>query len=144
MNMLHVVLWVVLVIIVLANAPVTPAEMFTPVINYGTRAVKELKSAKVKAGKGSVDRVAWSAVSIKPKKKTVFESIGSIFSPKETMRFSGRPKYILKQNAIIAGKKVSFDASGKSTKAATAAANAKAAVILKEIDTSLKDAGLKV
>jgi hypothetical protein len=142
MDTLHVILWAVLVMIVLLNAPVQPTELFTPPVNYGAQAVKELKSAKVKAGKGSVERVAWSAVAIKPKKKTWGEAWGSVFNPTEYVRFTGRPKYVLKHNAIIAGKKVSFDAHGKSLAIATKAANAKAAVILKENEKALKDASL--
>lgn len=142
MDTLHVLLWALLVTLLVLNGPVTPSEMFTPVVNYGAQSIKELKSARVKAGKGSVERVAWSSVTIKPKKKTFGETLRSIFSPMELVRFSGRPKYVLKHNAIIAGKKVSFDMRGNSKAAATKAANDKAAVILKEIEKALKTESL--
>ena len=139
MDTLHTLLWAVLLVMVVLRVPVTPTEMFTPVVNYGDQAIKELKSSKVKAGKGSVERVAWSNVMIKPRKKTFFQSL---FSREETVRFNGRPKYVMKHNVIIAGKRVSFDARGNSNESATKAANAKAAVILKEIQKALKDASL--
>lgn len=143
MDSVHVVLWAILVILFAVSAPMPmPREQYTPQLNYGARAVEDLRSKRVQAAKNSVIRVTWANVTLKPMKKGVLESMRSIVSPRETVRFSGRPKYILKHNVIIAGKSVSFDGVGRTVTDATKAANARAATILAEIEKALATASL--
>lgn len=143
MKLSSVILALSLIVIAML-LPCERKESYNPVQpNYGAQALAELKGHKVNVPKNSIARVVFTKVRMEPKKKDFGENIRSLFNPKETVRFYGRPKYISNRaNTVIVGKSIKFETIGKSIAEAKNNANKRAADIINDIQNVLQREGL--
>lgn len=98
-------------------------------------------NGKIKLVEKSVLHTAWANVTIRPKHKSEMEKFAGVFNPKETLIFTGRPKYKT-QHAVIVGKPFTFSIEARSLQEAQAAVNKRAAEELEGINYVLRAANL--
>lgn len=120
---------------------VTRESYTSPAVRASDQTKADL-NGKVRLAEKSVERTAWTNVTIKPKQKSGLEKFGSVFNPSETLIFKGQPKYVTKHNAIIVGKPFTFSVQAPSMQEAQRQVNKRAAEELEGINYVLKAGNL--